>query len=174
MQGNRTSQCRIKIVNQCMKLALFSVHNIKKSRKQGENSLLHIFYEHRPYKIPSFQPTWFQNVIKIKKGDPTTYLLKKQDGSARDSVSTLYRITWCDDTKTIPDWIGHLFTNKNGNFGAIFVTEREFLHFPFSAITACHMGSHELILNIFVRPGKVPALVTLTKITTVDRFQLYR
>ena len=78
-------------------------------------------------------------------------------------MSTLYRIARCDDTKTIPNRIGLLFTNKNGDFGAIFVTEREFLHFPFSAITACHMRSHELILNVFVRPGKVPALVTLTK-----------
>ena len=81
-------------------------------------------------------------MIKIKKGDPTTYLLKKQDGSARESVSTLYRITRCDDTKTIPDWIGHLFTNKNGDFGAISVTEREFLHLVQSLPVTCdHMSS---------------------------------
>ena len=66
MQGNRTSQCRIKIVNQCMKLALFSVHNIK-NQANKEKTVYYIFFT-------SIDPTKFrvfnQHVIKINKGDP--------------------------------------------------------------------------------------------------------
>ena len=87
MQGNRASQCRIKIVNQCMKLALFSVHNIK-NQANKEKTVYYIFFR----------------------------------------------------VHTIP--IGHLFTNKNGDFGAISVTEREFLHLVQSLPVTCdHMSS---------------------------------
>ena len=44
-----------------------------------------------------------------------------QYSSEKDSI---YRITFTPARK--PYWIGHLFTHRNGNFGAISVTERIF------------------------------------------------